>query len=571
MAPTLRRLLSLAGAGLTVAAVASGCGSGTSSTGDAAQGAVEAAGTDSEDDSVTFTDVAAAVGLDFRHSAFRWSVAADPNAMMGAGLCWLDADADGWLDLFVVDTWSKGEWSRWNDLGQLPRTRLYRNDHGQFHDVTDQTGAGVEVRGNGCVAADLDGDGFTDIYVTTERQNVLLWNVGGTGFEIDDGTSGANSYGWHSGAAVGDVNGDGWLDIFVVGYADMNRRIPEATKGFPNTFTAEPDLLLLSQGAANDDRPRFVDVAAEVGIEPTQIDYGLGAVLSDIDRDGDLDLYVANDTHPNRLYLNRPVAGNELGFRFEDNGAVSGVADDNAGMGVALGDYDRDGLPDIAVTNMAAQGHNVFESQGGTPPHFESAVTALGLDEIGQIHTGWGAAWADFDLDGDLDLILAHGAIPVTDLTADRQPVQFFQQVFSKSPSRRFQEVATSVEGGDGNYLARGLAAADYDNDGDVDVAVGTIGGDLGLLRNESEGLRWLTVAADPATPGTAITVTATEGEVQRREIVAGSSYLSSEDPRAHFGLGLTDKPVTVEVVWPDGTRVVREGVEPGQILHVRA
>lgn len=562
------RFAALTIAGL-VLAMAIGCVSGESSTDDAgpeASGTAEAA---AGNDFVTFTDVAAAVGLDFRHGAFQWSVTGDPNAMMGAGLCWLDADADGWLDLFVVNTWSTGEWRRWNDLGGLPRTRLYRNDGGRFQDVTDATGAGVEVRGNGCVAADLDADGFTDIYVTTERQNVLLWNVGGTGFEIDDGSAGAGAYGWHSAAAVGDVNGDGRLDIFVAGYADLNRRIPEATRGFPNTFVAEPDLLLLNQGAAGGERPRFMDVAGDAGIEQDQVDYGLGAVLSDVDRDGDLDLYVANDTQPNRLYLNDGAAGTELGFRFDDIGTVAGVADDNAGMGIAMGDYDRDGLPDIVVTNMAEQGHNVFESRGGTPLLFASVVEALGLDQIGQVHTGWGTAWADLDLDGDLDLVLAHGAIPVTDLAADRQPLQFFQQVSSETVPRRFQEMTASVEGGGGSYLARGLAAADYDNDGDIDMAVGTIGGDLALLRNEGAGGRWLIVAPDPATPGTAISVVSADGEVQHRELVAGSSYLSSEDPRAHFGLGFGDQPVTVEVIWPDGTRVSREGVEPGQILTV--
>ena len=556
------------GAGLMLAVLASGC-SGDESNDDAAQGTSEAAATATGDDFVTFTDVAAEVGLDFRHGAFQWSVTGDPNAMMGAGLCWLDADADGWLDLFVVNTWSEGEWGRWNDLGGLPRTRLYRNDKGRFHDVTDATGAGVEVRGNGCVAADLDADGFTDIYVTTERQNVLLWNVGGTRFEIDDGSAGASAYGWHAGAAVGDVNGDGRLDIFVAGYADMNRRVPEATRGFPNTFVAERDLLLLSEGAAGGDRTGFVNVAAEVGIEQIQVDYGLGAVFSDVDRDGDLDLYVANDTQPNRLYLNESATSTELGFRFEDTGAVAGVADDNAGMGIALGDYDRDGFPDIVVTNMAEQGHNVFESQGGIPPIFTPAVEKLGLDQIGKIHTGWGAAWADFDLDGDLDLILAHGAIPVTDLVADRQPLEFFQQISSGTEPRRFEEMRAGVEGGGGSYLARGLAAADYDNDGDVDVAVGTIGGDLALLRNESAGGGWLTVAADPSTPGTVVSVVSADGKVQHRELVAGSSYLSSEDPRAHFGLGSSDQPVTVEVVWPDGTRVRHESVEPGQILSV--
>ncbi len=141
-------------------------------------------------ETVQFTDVAEEVGLDFRHGAFRWGTTGDPNAMMGGGLCWIDVDDDGWLDLFVVNTWSEGEWGRWRQEGALPSTRLFRNDRGRFTDVTDDFGAGLEIRGNGCVAADLDHDGFTDLYVTTERENVLLWNEGGDRFVADDGSAG---------------------------------------------------------------------------------------------------------------------------------------------------------------------------------------------------------------------------------------------------------------------------------------------------------------------------------------------------------------------------------------------
>ena len=188
-------------------------------------------------DTVRFADVAADVGLDFRHGAFRWEAGPDPAAMMGGGLCWIDFDRDGWLDLYVVNTWSNGEWGRWRgEVGELPASRMYRNDLGNFEDVTDEIGARVESRGNGCVAADLDADGWTDLYVTTERENVLLWNDGGERFVDDvslDVPSGAAAFGWHGGAAVGDVDGNGWPDLFVAGYADLNRRIPTATKGFP--------------------------------------------------------------------------------------------------------------------------------------------------------------------------------------------------------------------------------------------------------------------------------------------------------------------------------------------------
>ena len=181
----------------------------------------------------SFVDVAAEVGLDFRHGAFQWGTTGDPNAMMGGGVCWIDVDDDGWLDLFVVNTWSNGEWGRWREEGALPSTRLFRNDRGRFTDVTDEWGAGLEVRGNGCVAADLDLDGHTDLYVTTERENVLLWNEDGDRFEVDDGAAGVDTYGWQAGAAVGDVNDDGWPDLFVAGYADLNHPVDGADPGVP--------------------------------------------------------------------------------------------------------------------------------------------------------------------------------------------------------------------------------------------------------------------------------------------------------------------------------------------------
>ena len=152
------------------------------------------------------TDVAQAVGLDFRQGAFRWEVSADPGAMLGGGICWLDYDDDGWLDLFAVNSYAEREASRWEDSGGLPRTALFHNVEGKFTDVSADSGADLAVRGNGCVAADLDLDGHTDLYVTTLRQSVLLWNNGDGTFTEGARAAGIGVYGWHSGAAVGDVN-----------------------------------------------------------------------------------------------------------------------------------------------------------------------------------------------------------------------------------------------------------------------------------------------------------------------------------------------------------------------------
>ena len=522
-------------------------------------------------ETVQFTDVAEEVGLDFRHGAFRWDTTGDPNAMMGGGLCWIDADGDGWLDLFVVNTWSEGEWGRWRQEGALPSTRLYHNDRGRFTDVTDEVGAGLEVRGNGCVAADLDRDGHTDLYVTTERENVLLWNEEGDRFVADDGAAGVDTSGWQAGAAVGDVNADGWPDLFVAGYADLNRQVTGTEKGFPNTFEAEPDLLFLSEGpAADGQRPTFVDVAADAGIEAEQIDYGLGALFSDVDRDGDLDLYVANDTHPNRLYVTTLDPDSPLGFTLVEQGVAAGVADENAGMGVASGDYDEDGRPDLAVTNMARQGHAVFRSTGGEdPPTFTFSLNEMRLVDLGRGRTGWGTTWADLDLDTDLDLVVAHGSIPVQDLVDDREQLQAFENLTAGGQRGAFTEITSAVGlEQSGLHLGRGLAAADYDNDGDVDLAVATIGSPLALLRNTGAGGHSLVVAPEPIVPGTIVSVTTADGTTVERELFAGSSYLSSEDPRAHVGLG-EESLATVRVTWPDGSEAVLADVDADQILTV--
>ncbi|MDH3681412.1 MAG: CRTAC1 family protein, partial [Acidimicrobiia bacterium] len=516
---------------------------------------------------VSFADVAADVGLEFRHGAFQWQTGGDPAAMMGGGVCWLDYDGNGWLDLFAVNTWSNGEFNRWADQGGSPTSRLFANDRGQFRDVTDAAGAGLGVRGNGCVAADLDGDGWTDLFVTTDRENQLLWNDEGKGFTEGGAAAGVSTYGWHAGAAVGDVDGDGRLDLFVTGYANMNRRIPEATRGFPNTFQPEADLLLLNQGAVEGERPRFRDVAAEVGVEAAGLDYGLGAILSDVDGDGDLDVFVANDTNPNRLYLSEP-ADSALGFSLQELGATAGVDDPNAGMGIASGDYDGNGLIDLAVTNMGDQLHNVFRHGAGL--RYRDDAPGVGPEGLGAGITGWGAAFVDVDLDADLDLVIAHGAIPVRDLIDDREPVGVFENRTADGQPGVFRDASSAV-GLDtvGPYLGRGLAAADYDNDGDLDFAIGTIGGDLALLRSSGGDGHWLTVAPRPSIPGTVVTVTGSDGAMTRREVLAGSSYLSSEDDRVHVGLGRQSAVEHLQVEWPDGTVVELDDVAIDQILVV--
>ncbi len=483
-----------------------------------------------------FVDVATDVGLDFRHGAFHWGVSADPAAMMGGGVCWLDADDDGWLDLFLVNTYSLDEWSKWDDTDGVPTAALYRNDAGTFTDVSADAGVDVPLRGLGCVAADLDGDGHTDLYVTTEREDALFWNDG-------DGTfthEATGAFGWNAGAAAGDLDGDGDLDVIVTGYADTNNRKPGSASGFPGSYLGRRDLLFENLGGRE-----LAEVGEAAGLDAGgEYEYGLGVVLADLDGDADLDAYVANDTNPNRIYENRGA------LRFAEVSGFGAAGDDRSGMGVAPGDANADGQPDLVVTNLAGQGHSYYIGGAGL------ALTPAGT-EVGD-DTGWGTTWADFDHDTHLDLLVVHGAVPIADLAADARPVSLLA-----GPDLAPMAAELRV----GRLNARGSAAADYDNDGDLDVAVNQVGGRVALLENRQAAGNWLLVAGLP--PGSTVAATLPDGRVLHRTVHAGSSYLSSEDSRVHLGLGDADEVSQLRVTWTDGRTRTWEAIGANQVIDV--
>jgi hypothetical protein len=517
---------------------------------------------------VALVNVAQEVGLDFRHGVFRWEVSPDPVAMLGGGVCWLDYDGDGWLDLFAVNSFAERESSRWERAGGLPRSALFRNEEGTFVDVSRASRADPAVRGSGCVAADFDVDGKTDLYVTSARFGALLWNNGDGTFTEGARAAGVDAYGWHTGAGAGDVNGDGWPDLVVAGYADLNNRIPDATQGFPNTYLGVRDLLFLSNGPSEGGRVTFREVGMGAGLEVANFEHGLGALLSDLDLDGDLDLYLANDGSPNRLYENVPWPGGtaadpfRLGFRFEERAAAAGVADPGSGMGVAGGDYDADGRADLFVTNARRQVHAVFRSSPAAEdaPSWADVRSELGPSFAGS--TGWGVSWPDLDLDTDLDLVLVNGRVPVTNLARDAQLVQGFENL-----GGRFRPLSVGL----GPVNARGSAAADYDNDGDLDIAVGTIGGRLALLENTGASGNWLEVELEGLALGATVTVVLPDGRRLLRQVHSGSSYLSSEDPRCHFGLGKARQVRELVVRWPGGKQTRFTDVAANELVVVES
>jgi hypothetical protein len=515
-------------------------------------------------DGVRLEDVAGKAGLDFQQGDFHFGTTYDVHSMMGGGLCWIDYNNDGKLDLFVVNSYSDAEVPQWNTNGGLPRSTLFENEGRKFVDVGKRTHADPAVQGNGCVAADLNGDGHTDLFITTNTYNVLLWNNGDGTFTNGTHVAGIDrfgTYGWHTGAAVADVNGDGRPDVFVSGYANVNGTT-SSVAGFPSNYQAYPALLYLNEGPDKLGHSRFRDVAVRAGIDRPGKDHSLGAVFTDVNGDGRPDLYVANDLDPNRLYLNVP--GGPLGFHFVEEGRQWRVADRGAGMGVASQDWSGDGRPDLFTTNSRDQGHAASRS---TSDGTFANVNRLFARAIGTSGTGWGDTWVDLANDGRLDLVLANGAIPLTNLKNDGGPIQVLENT-----GGRFSDATAALGLKSGPLVnGRGVAAADYDNDGRMDIAVNSIGGKLILLRNtgDSNG-HWLEVRLSRFAPGAVVTATIAPRRFQVRQIQAGSSYLSSEDPRAHFGLGKAARLEALDVRWPDGHVTRLRDVKADQIVTVK-
>jgi Na+-translocating ferredoxin:NAD+ oxidoreductase RnfD subunit len=515
-------------------------------------------------DGVRLTDVAQRVGLNFRQDDFRLGMSNDVHGMMGGGLCWIDFNNDGKLDLFAVNSYTDANTPSWRGRGGLPRSALFENvGGGRFVNVSKRSRANIAVQGNGCVAGDFNGDGTTDLLVTTNTYNVLLWNNGNGTFTNGTHAAGIDSFGtfgWHTGAAVADVNGDGRPDIFVSGYADVNAPT-NSSGGFPTNFQAFRDLLYLNEGPDAHGHWRFRDVAQRAGIERGHVDHGLGAVFADVNSDGRPDLYVANDLDPNRLYVNEP--GGPLGFHFVEAGRADHVTDSNAGMGVAAQDYSGDGRADLFITNSRSQGHAAFRT---TNRSVFSDVQGAFAPAVGTNGTGWGVSWVDLANNGRQDLVLANGAIPVTDLKTDAAPIQ----VVRNMGGGRFADASAAAGLRPGPLVnGRGVAAADYDNDGRVDLAVNSIGGKLILLHNTGASGHWLEVSLTKFAPGAVVTAVLPDGSRQVRQIEAGSSYLSSEDQRVHFGLGNATKLKQLNVRWPGGKVTRGTNVAADQILSV--
>jgi hypothetical protein len=527
---------------------------------------------------VLYRDITREAGITFQHHAApekKYIVES-----MSGGVALFDYDNDGRLDVYFVDSLTV-------ETANQPasaRSALYRNTgNGKFEDVSDRAGVAHPGWAMGVCAADVDGDGWQDLYVTGLGGNRFYRNNRNGTFADVTARAGVGGGGWSAGCGFADYDRDGRLDLFVSRYVkvDLNR-LPEfgkdktceyrgiAVQCGPRGLQGETDFLF-----HNDGDMRFSEVAAKAGVSDPKGYFGLGVAWFDANADGWPDLYVANDSNANFLYINQKN-GTFKDMAFPMGVAVSEDGAEQGSMGVALGDFDRSGRFSLHVTNFSEEYNALYRNNGD---HFSDVSFRTRTAAISLPYVGWGNGFVDYDNDGWLDLIAVNGHVyPQLDRAKLGASAGYRQRklLYRNLGNGTFEEVGSKY----GTVfsearVSRGLALGDIDNDGGVDLVINDLDGSPQLLHNELAGRgNWLIVKLRGTAPNTdaigAVITVKSGGAVQKALVQSGTSYLSQNDMRQHFGLGGAAIADSVEVTWPDGTSTKRDQVKANQVVEIR-
>ena len=519
---------------------------------------------------VIFIEITHAAGLDIFHHRSGTPEKRTILETPGSGVALLDYDTDGWLDIYLLNG---STFPGLKGKEAPPRAMLLHNNHdGTFTDITEKAGVANERWGFGVAVGDYDNDGWPDIYVSNFGKNRLYHNNHDGTFTDVAEKAGVTLGGWSTGATWGDYDHDGFLDLFVPGYAKFDPDHPPVSgkgglpPGFcnfrgievmcgPRGLAGEGDHLFHNNGDGT-----FTDVSVKAGVSDPKDYYGFASVFVDVDDDGWLDLAVANDSVPKYLYRNKHDG------TFEDVSYISGFAlndegREQASMGIAVGDYNRDGKVDFYTTNFSDDYNTLYRNDGDG--NFSDVSARAGIAAVTLPFLGWGTGFLDYDNDGLLDIFVANGHVyPGVDLqdwgtTWAQRPL-----LLRNLDGSKFQEVLAATGSGLAVVVsARGAAFGDLFNDGHIDVVLNNIDSKPTLLRNVVKNSNhWITLKllGGPKSPRDAIgaKVFVTTGSVrQRGDIFSGGSYASSSDQRLHFGLGAAVKVDRVEIHWPSGAK----------------
>ncbi len=519
-----------------------------------------------------FTDVTAASGITFRHNSGAFGRKYLPETM-GSGVAFLDFDNDGWQDVLLVNS------RNWPGRPGGPSySALYRNNrNGTFTDVTRQAGLAVEMYGLGAAAADYDNDGNVDIYVTALGANHLFRNAGGGRFIDVTTRAGVGDPGFSTGAAWLDYDGDGRLDLYVANYVqwsidrDLYCTLDGKSKSYctPESYKGQSGTLYRNKGDGT-----FEDVTKKAGLyDPSS--KGLGVALIDFNADGRLDLFVANDTQPNKLYRNN---GNGT---FTDVGMTAGVAFNEAGvaragMGVDAADYDGSGRQSLVIGNFSNEMMALYANEGTGLFIDEAPASTIGKASL--LTLTFACFFFDFDLDGLPDIFAANGHVS-DDISAVQPRVKYAQpaHLFRNLGAKKFEEVTARA----GAALlrpavARGAAYGDVDNDGDLDLLIASNRGPARLLRNDggnrnhSLRVRLVGSPSNRDAIGARVRVTLDNGSSGWSMVKTGSSYCSQSELPLTFGLGQRTGIKSIEIAWPSGKKETLTGARADQAITIQ-